>query len=90
MSPPLPEKAWRNSRRPASEEVERLQKLQAEADPFCPLSHSSLLRTGYYTPIIPNQKGKRGLYQLFKELFETEDELGLPREGRTRETGSVC
>jgi len=60
------------------EEVERLQKLQARLTNFVLYLIQAFLRTGYYTPDHPeSKKAKEGLYQLFKELFETEDELAF-------------
>jgi len=58
------------------EEVERLQKLQAKLNNFVLHLIQAFLRTGYYTPEHPESKrAKEGLYQLFKDLFEGEDEL---------------
>ncbi|MCJ7749337.1 MAG: hypothetical protein MUP27_16485 [Desulfobacterales bacterium] len=58
------------------EEVERLQKLQAKLNDFVLHLIQAFLRTGYYTPEHPESKrAKEGLYQLFKDLFEGEDEL---------------
>ncbi len=60
------------------EEVERLQKLQSKLAGFVLHLIQAFLRTGYYTPDHPeSRKAKDGLYQLFKELFETEDELAF-------------
>jgi HEAT repeats len=60
------------------EEVERLQKLQARLTNFVLYLIQAFLRTGYYTPDHPeSKKAKEGLYQLFKKLFETEDELAF-------------
>ena len=58
------------------EEVERQQKLQAKLNDFVLHLIQAFLRTGYYTPEHPESKrAKEGLYQLFKDLFEGEDEL---------------
>ncbi len=69
------------------EEVERLQKLQAKLTQFVLHLIQAFLRTGYYTPDHPeSKKAKEGLYQLFKELFETEDELAfLVREEQEKQ-----
>ncbi len=69
------------------EEVERLQKLQVWLTNFVLYLIQAFLRTGYYTPDHPESKrAKEGLYQLFKELFETEDELAfLVREEHERQ-----
>ena len=58
------------------EEVERLQKLQAELTDFILHIIQAFLRTGYYTPDHPESiRAKEGLFQHFKNLFEREDEL---------------
>jgi len=64
------------------EEVERLQRLQANLTDFILHVIQALLRTGYYTPDHPESiKAKEGLYQQFKNLFEHEDEIAfLARE----------
>ena len=69
------------------EEVERLQKLQAKLAQFVLHLIQAFLRTGYYTPDHPeSKKAKDGLYQLFRELFETEDELAfLVREEQEKQ-----
>ena len=69
------------------EEVERLQKLQAKLNDFVLHLIQAFLRTGYYTPEHPESKrAKGGLYQLFKDLFEGEDELTfLVREEQKRQ-----
>ena len=69
------------------EEVERLQKLQAKLAKFVLHLIQAFLRTGYYTPDHPeSKKAKDGLYQLFRELFETEDELAfLVREEQEKQ-----
>ena len=69
------------------EEVERLQKLQAKLNNFVLHLIQAFLRTGYYTPEHPESKrAKEGLYQLFKDLFEGEDELTfLLREEQERQ-----
>jgi HEAT repeat protein len=69
------------------EEVERLQKLQAKLNDFVLHLIQAFLRTGYYTPEHPESKrAKEGLYQLFKDLFEGEDELTfLVREEQERQ-----
>jgi HEAT repeat protein len=60
------------------EEVERLQKLQVKLTDFVLHLIQAFLRTGYYTPDHPESKrAKEGLYQLFKNLFEGEDELAF-------------
>jgi hypothetical protein len=60
------------------EEIERLLKLQSKLTNFVLYLIQAFLRTGYYTPDHPeSQKAKEGLYQFFKELFETEDELAF-------------
>ena len=60
------------------EEVERLQRLQSKLANFVLYLIQAFLRTGYYTPDHPeSKKAKEGLYQLFKEMFETEDELAF-------------
>jgi hypothetical protein len=68
-------------------EVERLQKLQAKLTSFVLHLIQAFLRTGYYTPDHPeSKKAKEGLYQLFKELFEGDEELAfLVREEQERE-----
>jgi hypothetical protein len=69
------------------EEVERLQKLQARLSDFLLHLIQAFLRTGYYTPDHPESKrAKEGLYQMFKNLFEHEDELSfLVREEQERQ-----
>jgi HEAT repeat protein len=69
------------------EEVERLQKLQSKLNDFVLHLIQAFLRTGYYTPEHPESKrAKEGLYQLFKNLFEGEDELAfLVREEQQRQ-----
>ena len=69
------------------EEVERLQKLQTKLNNFVLHLIQAFLRTGYYTPEHPESKrAKEGLYQLFKDLFEGEDELTfLLREEQERQ-----
>jgi hypothetical protein len=69
------------------EEVERLQKLQVKLNDFVLHLIQAFLRTGYYTPEHPESKrAKEGLYQLFKNLFEGEDELTfLVREDQERQ-----
>ena len=69
------------------EEVDRLQKLQAKLNDFVLHLIQAFLRTGYYTPEHPESKrAKEGLYQLFKNLFEHEDELAfLVREEQERQ-----
>jgi len=58
------------------EEVDRLQKLQAKLNDFILHLIQAFLRTGYYTPEHPESKrAKGGLYQLFQNLFEGENEL---------------
>jgi hypothetical protein len=58
------------------EEVERLQKLQSKLNDFVLHLIQAFLRTGYYTPEHPeSKKAQEGLYQLFENLFEGEDEL---------------
>lgn len=60
------------------EEVERLQKLQSKLTDFVLHLIQAFLRTGYYTSEHPeSKKAKEGLYQLFKNLFEGEDELAF-------------
>jgi len=60
------------------EEVERFQKLQAKLTNFLLHLIQAFLRTGYYTPEHPESaRAKQGLFQQFKELFETEDELSF-------------
>ncbi len=68
-------------------EIERLQKLQANLTSFVLHLIQAFLRTGYYTPDHPeSKKAKEGLYQLFKELFEADEELAfLVREDQERE-----
>jgi hypothetical protein len=68
-------------------EVERLQNLQAKLTSFVLHLIQAFLRTGYYTPDHPeSKKAKEGLYLLFKELFETEEELAfLVREEQERQ-----
>ncbi len=68
------------------EEVERLQKLQAKLNDFVLHLIQAFLRTGYYTPDHPESKrAKEGLYQLFRTLFEGEEELTfLVREEQER------
>jgi len=70
-----------------SEEVKRLQKLQTNLIQFVLHLIQAFLRTGYYTPDHPeSKKAKEGLYQLFKELFEVEDELAfLVREEQEKQ-----
>ena len=70
-----------------SGEVERLQKLQTKLIQFVLHLIQAFLRTGYYTPDHPeSKKAKEGLYQLFKELFEVEDELAfLVREEQEKQ-----
>ncbi len=59
-----------------SEECERLQKLQAKLSDFVLRLIQAFLRTGYYTPDHPeSKKAKEGLSQLFRDLFEGDDEL---------------
>jgi HEAT repeat protein len=69
------------------EEVERLQRLQGNLADFVLHLIQAFLRTGYYTPEHPESKrAKEGLYQLFKGLFEEEDELAfLVREDQQKE-----
>ncbi len=69
------------------EENERLQKVHSKLANFVLHLIQAFLRTGYYTPDHPeSKKAKEGLYQLFKELFETEDELAfLVREDGGKE-----
>jgi len=69
------------------EEVERLQNLQAKLNDFVLHLIQAFLKTGYYTPEHPESKrAKEGLYQLFKDLFEGEDELTfLVREEQERQ-----
>jgi HEAT repeat protein len=69
------------------EEVERPQKLQAQLNDFLLHLIQAFLRTGYYTPEHPESKrAKEGLYQMFKNLFEHEDELAfLVREEQERQ-----
>ena len=69
------------------EEVERLQKVQVKLNDFVLHLIQSFLRTGYYTPEHPESKrAKEGLYQLFKNLFQGEDELTfLIREEQERQ-----
>ena len=58
------------------EEVARLQKLQSKLSDFLLHLIQAFLRTGYYTPEHPeSKKAKEGLYQMFKNLFEREDEI---------------
>ena len=58
------------------EEVARLQKLQSKLSDFLLHLIQAFLRTGYYTPEHPeSKKAKEGLYQMFKNLFEHEDEM---------------
>ncbi len=68
------------------EEIERLQKLQTKLTHFLLHLIQAFLRTGYYTPEHPESaRAKEGLFQQFKELFETEDELSfLVREEQER------
>src|SRR5512147_453696 len=68
-------------------EVERLQKLQAKLTSFVLHLVQAFLRTGYYTPDHPeSKKAKEGLYQLFKELLEADEELAfLVREEQEKE-----
>ena len=59
-----------------SEEGERLQKLHTKLSDFVLRLIQAFLRTGYYTPDHPESKrAKEGLSELFKGLFEAEDEL---------------
>ncbi len=69
------------------EEAEHLQKLHAKLNDFILHLIQAFLRTGYYTPEHPESKrAKEGLYQLFKNLFEGEDELTfLVREEQERQ-----
>ena len=58
------------------EELEVLQKLQAQLVDFILHLIQAFLRTGYYTPDHPESKKMReGLYEEFKGLFKMEDEL---------------
>jgi hypothetical protein len=60
------------------EEVQRLQKLQGKLTDFLLHLVQAFLRTGYYTPEHPESaRAKEGLYQQFKILFESEDELSF-------------
>ena len=69
------------------EEVERLQKLQSKLADFVLHLIQAFLRTGYYTPDHPeSRKAKEGLYELFRNLFEGEDELAfLVREEQQKQ-----
>ena len=69
------------------EEIERLQKLQSKLADFVLHLIQAFLRTGYYTPDHPeSRKAKEGLYELFKNLFEGEDELAfLVREDQQKQ-----
>jgi HEAT repeat protein len=69
------------------EEVARLQKLQSKLSDFLLHLIQAFLRTGYYTSEHPeSKKAKEGLYQMFKNLFEHEDEMTfLVREEEKRQ-----
>jgi hypothetical protein len=78
ITPPIPQKKGPEGIPEGlpPEEVERLQKLQSKLNDFVLHLIQAFLRTGYYTPDHPeSKKAKEGLYQLFKNLFESEDEL---------------
>jgi hypothetical protein len=78
ITPPIPQKKGLEGIPEGlpPEEVERLQKLQSRLSDFVLHLIQAFLRTGYYTPEHPeSKKAKEGLYQLFKKLFEGEDEL---------------
>jgi hypothetical protein len=60
------------------EEMDRLLRVQARLTDFVLHLVQALLRTGYYTPEHPESiKAKEGLYQQFKTLFESEDEISF-------------
>lgn len=60
----------------SQEEIEILQKLQAQLVDFILHLIQAFLRTGYYTPDHPeSKKAREGLYQEFKSLFKLEDDL---------------
>lgn len=57
------------------EVIERLIKLQGQLTDFILHLIQALLRTGYYTPEHPESKrAKEGLYQQFKEIFQSEED----------------
>ena len=73
------------------EELERLQKIHAKLAQFVLHLIQAFLRTGYYTPDHPeSKKAKDGLYQLFRELFETEDELAFLVREEQGKAGDLC
>ena len=77
VTPPIPpKKAYGVPEGLSPEEAAKFQKVQAKIGDFVLHLMQAFLRTGYYTPEHPESKrAKEGLYQLFKALFESDDEL---------------